>query len=229
MRPEVQIKGIREGLLVSLGEGEWADLRESLMQYLRSQSDFFWGARLILDVGKSVLKEAEMGKLRNEISALGLSLWAVLSDSPVTQETTQAHGLATRIHQHIPEPASPEDKRTPADRDALFVQRTLRTGNSIQFPGHVTIFGDVNPGAEITAAGNIIVWGRLNGVAHAGAEGDEAAVVCALDLSPMQLRIAGQTAISPKRRGNPRPEIAQIRAGQVIVEPWVPKQEPPSA
>jgi len=82
------------------------------------------------------------------------------------------------------------------------------------------VIGDVNPGAEIIAGGDIVVWGRLRGVAHAGAAGDTAAVVCALDLSPTQLRIADSIAISPGRQREPRPEMARLKDGQIIAERW---------
>jgi septum site-determining protein MinC len=67
------------------------------------------------------------------------------------------------------------------------------------------------------------VWGRLRGMVHAGAEGEESAVVCALELSPTQLRIAGQIAISPQRKGKSQPELARLVKGQVVSEPWNPK------
>ena len=60
---------------------------------------------------------------------------------------------------------------------------------------------------------------------HAGAEGDEKSVVCALDLSPTQLRIAGEIAVTPKRRGKPQPEMARLENGQVVAEVWDPKRE----
>jgi septum site-determining protein MinC len=60
---------------------------------------------------------------------------------------------------------------------------------------------------------------------HAGAEGNEQAMVCALDLSPTQLRIAGLIALAPKRRGKPQPEIARLTNGQVVAELWDPKRE----
>jgi septum site-determining protein MinC len=104
--------------------------------------------------------------------------------------------------------------------ESLFVQRTLRSGHKVHFPGHVVVLGDVNPGAEIVAGGNVIVWGRLRGTVHAGAAGGEHAVVCALDLDPTQLRIGAQIAISPDRKGKPRPETALIRDGQLVAEPW---------
>jgi septum site-determining protein MinC len=83
------------------------------------------------------------------------------------------------------------------------------------------VYGDVNPGAEIIAAGDIIIWGKLRGNVHAGAEGDENAVVCALDMTPNQLRIAGYITTSPPdKRRKPRPEVASIRNNQIIVEGW---------
>ena len=77
------------------------------------------------------------------------------------------------------------------------IRRTLRSGRTVRSQGHVVVFGDVNPGAEIIAAGDVIVWGRLRGNVHAGANGDESAFVCALDMTPTQLRIAGYISISP--------------------------------
>ena len=84
----------------------------------------------------------------------------------------------------------------------------------------MVIIGDVNPGAEVIAGGDVVVWGRLRGVVHAGAEGNEGAVICALDLSPTQLRISGQISIPPQRRGKPQPEMVRLQDGQVVAEPW---------
>jgi septum site-determining protein MinC len=85
----------------------------------------------------------------------------------------------------------------------------------------VIVIGDVNPGAEIVAGGHVLVWGRLRGTVHAGATGDEEAIVCALDMSPTQLRIAGYITRSPdERRRHPRPEVAAVRDGQIVAVPW---------
>jgi len=103
----------------------------------------------------------------------------------------------------------------------VLFKRTLRSGRTIHSEGHVVVIGDVNPGAEIIAGGDVIVWGRLRGVVHAGAQGDEGATVCALDMAPMQLRIAGYIATSPKeQRREPRPESARIRGNRIVVEAW---------
>ena len=223
MFPEVQIKGVREGLLVSLGEGHWHEVQQALIEELDKQADFLQGAKLILDVDQHVIGAAEMGKLRDQFSERGLSLWAVLSQSNLTEETAQTLGFATRIHKAEPKEFHDEGSTDSTQLDgqqATLVKGTLRSGFNLTHPGHVTVLGDVNPGAQIIAGGDVLVWGRLRGMVHAGAEGDEDAVVCAMDLSPTQLRIAGHIAIPPQERGDAQPEKAFVRDGQVIAEPW---------
>ena len=81
--------------------------------------------------------------------------------------------------------------------------------------------GDVNPGAEVIAGGNVLVWGKLRGMVHAGALGDSEAVVCALVLAPTQLRINNKIAISPAEGRKKHPEMALVRDGKVVAEPWL--------
>jgi septum site-determining protein MinC len=224
MQPSVQIKGIREGLLVILGEGSWDEVHQALLQQLDLQADFLRGARLALDVGNHILKAVDLGQLRDQLSDRGLSLWAVLSNSPTTEQTAQTLGLATRISKPAPDRVIQSVKTTvDGGEGAVLVRRTLRSGFSIKHPGNVIIIGDVNPGAEIVAGGDVIVWGHLRGMVHAGAEGDDQAIVCALDLAPTQLRIAGHISITPRRRGKPQPEMARVNSGQVVAEFWNPK------
>jgi septum site-determining protein MinC len=224
MHPKMQIKGIRDGLLVTFGEGEWPELRTTLLEHVEKQAGFLKGARLALDVGNHILRAAELGHLRDTLSGQGVSLWAVLSSSPTTEQTAQILGLATRISKPRPERSMASIQTTiQGGEQAIMVKRTLRSGFVLEFAGSIVVIGDVNPGAQIIAGGNVFVWGRLRGVVHAGAEGDEEAVVCALDLSPTQLRIAGQIAITPQRRGKSQPEIARLKDGRVVAEPWNPK------
>ena len=76
----------------------------------------------------------------------------------------------------------------------LYHTGTLRGGQALHHVGNLVVVGDVNPGAEVVATGDIVVFGRLTGVAHAGAQGDERARVYALELRPVQLRIASSIA-----------------------------------
>ncbi len=220
----MQIKGIRDGLLVSMSEGAWPELREALLEHIQSQGDFLKGARFALDVGSHVLRAAELGQLRDTLSEHGITLWAVLSSSPTTEATAQTLGMATRI-------ARPRPERTVTNLEtnlhggeaAILVRRTLRSGYSLQHPGHVVVIGDVNPGAEILAGGSVVVWGRLRGSVQAGVDGEESVFVCALDLSPTQLRIADHDANPPQKRGKPQPEMVQIKDGRVVFIPWTVK------
>ncbi len=224
-RLNVQIKGVRDGLLITLGEGEWAELQEMLIGHIQEKATFFQGARVALDVGNHILHAAEMGNLRDRLSELGISLWAILSNSPTTEQTAQVLGLATRIFTPRPDRTiKPTSSVRQDGESAILVHKTLRSGMKVTFQGNVIVIGDVNPGAEIIASGSVIVWGRLRGVVHAGAEGDEKAVVGALDLHPMQLRIASVASVTPERRGKAQPELARIENGQVVADPWDTKE-----
>jgi septum site-determining protein MinC len=114
----------------------------------------------------------------------------------------------------------PDD--TPFEEVFGIVERgTLRSGQTIRHAGHITLIGDVNPGGELVAGGDVIVWGKLRGTVHAGAMGDKGAIVCALELAPNQIRIGPQIARPPDRGRSPRvPEIARVQEGQIIVERW---------
>jgi septum site-determining protein MinC len=220
----MQIKGIREGLLVSLGEGTWGDLQAELFQQVEERENFFQGAKLALDVGPLGLNVKELSTLRDRLSEKGISLWAVVSNSGKTEQTAQNLGLATRLSAPRPERTVKALEPTLTGESAMLVQRTLRSGFKVTFAGHIVVVGDVNPGAEIIAGGSVVVWGKLRGVVHAGAQGNEQAVVCALDLSPTQLRIAEQIATAPTRKGKAKPEMARIQDGQVVAETWNPSE-----
>jgi len=217
----ITIKGIKEGVLVTVGDGEWSEALPALLAKMRENAEFFRGARLVLQFGGRGVNASELGKLRGELSDLQINLWMVLSESTVTINAAKSFGLETEFpkKEFLPVDLPP----IPLHEDgtqALLIDRTLRSGKSVNFDGHVVVIGDVNAGAEIIATGNVVVWGRVRGTVQAGVKGDAAAVVCALDLAPTQLRIANAIATSPKRRGKPEPEIALVRDGKIVAERW---------
>jgi septum site-determining protein MinC len=102
----------------------------------------------------------------------------------------------------------------------LYHRGTLRGGQALHNLGNLVVIGDVNPGAELVASGDIVVFGALRGVAHAGAQGDRGARVIALELAATQLRIASAIAsgdAGPKPRG---PEHASIVGDRIVVVPF---------
>ena len=99
-----------------------------------------------------------------------------------------------------------------------FHQGTLRSGEYLDSPGDLLIFGDVNPGAIVRAVGNIIIWGRLLGIAHAGCEGNSRATISSLQLRPVQLRIANKVARGPEEIPQVGlAEQARIDSGKIII------------
>ncbi|MBU6354705.1 MAG: septum site-determining protein MinC, partial [Cyanobacteria bacterium REEB498] len=106
-------------------------------------------------------------------------------------------GLETALHQAG---TSMQPAATEATAGAgLTIHRgTLRAGDHLQVEGSVLVLGDVNPGARVTAGGDVRVWGRLRGVAHAGCQGNGDARIVALQLRPLQLRIAAAVARGPE-------------------------------
>lgn len=218
----IQIKGLRDGLLVSLADAPWEEQCATLLTQIDSQQAFFQGARLALDIGLQALKVNEMVELRDILSERNVSLWAVISESPVTEKTAQLLGLATRISKPRPEESHTFDSKNLNEETALFVNKTLRSGSRVEYSGHVVVLGDINPGAEIVADGSVIVWGRLRGAVLAGAKGDLNAVVCALDLLPIRLQVADKVLINSTKRETGKPEMAFIDDQQLIVETWQP-------
>lgn len=222
MNTPLAIKGVRDGLLVTIPKGDWTEVLPNLLETIQQKTDFFRGARLALQIADRELSAAELGHLRDMLAEEEITLWAILTTSDTTKLAAADLGLADDISKTS---RAERDDEFPLEsrlqgEEAVLVERTLRSGHNIRYAGHVIVLGDVNPGAEIISGGHVIVWGRLRGTVHAGAGGDESATVCALDLSPTQLRIAGQIAVSPSRRSKTMPEIACIRDGQLVAEPW---------
>jgi septum site-determining protein MinC len=99
-------------------------------------------------------------------------------------------------------------------------QGTLRSGDHRHATGSLLVLGDVNPGAQISAAGHVMVWGRLRGIAHAGRSGDRTARIVALQLHPLQLRIADQVARGPSEAPPPGlAEKAHLVSGRIQIDP----------
>jgi len=228
---QVDIKGIREGLLVTVSDrGSFSELFALLTTDLSQKQSFLQGSQIALQVGYRHLAKDDLRELQSLFEQNQLELWAVLAEEPATRAAARELALATRLSGSqtdldgnlltaVPQPETAVDPQ-PA-QGGLLLKETVRSGRSVFHEGHIVIIGDVNPGAEIVAGGDVIVWGRLRGLVHAGALGSETAVICALELNPTQLRIADQIAISPdEKRSRPIPEQATIRNGQIVAEMW---------
>ena len=107
-------------------------------------------------------------------------------------------------------------------KEDILHEGTVRSGDRISSNGNLSIIGDVNPGAIVSANKNIYVWGKLLGVAFAGKNGNNNASIASLYLNPLQLRIADVIAIGPKEKPkNNYPEIAVVDRQTINIKPFI--------
>ncbi len=215
-----QIKGIKDGLLVTLGDGDWQLIQAQLFDQIESQSNFFRGAKLTLDVGYHILHAIELSALRDKLADQQVILTGLISFSPTTDATAHLFGLATKLPEIKIERNIHSISTQVSGENAILIQRTMRSGFKVNHEGHVVIIGDINPGAEVISGGSIVVWGRLLGQVSAGAGGDELAMVCALDFSPSLLRINEITFSNTNKKKRGKPQLAMLINNEIILKDW---------
>jgi septum site-determining protein MinC len=194
-------------------EGSLDLFLQELEDHLIKAHSFFKNAKVSVQTGKRILTDAEQTKLTQILQNHGLVLqqFSSLAESPLDHEVKS-----------ITRRAKTESSEFIA---TITIKKTVRSGQKVQFEGNLLIIGDVNPGAEVVASGDIVVLGKLRGIAHAGANGDESAQIFALQLNPVQIRIAGIfTRDSDRGKGfkirnkNIGPEVARIKDNLIVVE-----------
>ena len=200
---------------------------EAVRRYLTESRGWFVGEAVTVNAGRRVFNSEELYQLRlvfeEEFKVRVARFWCDSEklEKSVSDEVGVPVSLASEPR---PSPAATEAARLP--ETPLFVKTTCRSGTRIHHQGDVVIRGDVNPGAEVAATGDIIVLGTLRGVAHAGVGDVDStdAVIVAFSLRPLQLRIGRYFGIPPatkeSRKEQARPEIAYVRSGRVTVAPY---------
>ena len=228
----ISIKGIRQGLLIVFDEGfAWEEQISHLQTKLSASANFFKGGNVAFDVRNRPLTIAQLEQARSLLTEYEVTLWAVQSQSDLTRARAAGLGLKTEI---VPTSTPDDPAATDASvstqsgyfegTDGVLIRRRVRSGQLVRHPGHIVVLADVNPGAQLIAGGDIIVWGKLQGTAHAGALGDAEATICALELSPSILRIAevARRFQAGKRGKHARPEQAHIKQEEMVVTEWNP-------
>jgi len=217
----VTIKGTNEGLIITLGTGSFEAVVSDMEERLASRVSFFRGGRVALRVGDRSMSVEQLQLIGAILERLGMTLWAVDGDHPATHVAARDLELEVDLRPSAPPVTAASESISLEEMSGIVVHRTLRSGQTVHYPGHVTLIGDVNPGAEIVAGGHIVVWGRLRGNAHAGAMGDEQAVICALQMQPNQIRIGSHIARPPDRSWRPKaPEKASVQDGGIVLDRW---------
>lgn len=105
------------------------------------------------------------------------------------------------------------------------LRRNVRSGQKVRSEGSVVVWGDVHESAEITAVGDIVVLGRLEGVAHAGCAGDMDSFVFALQLTPTQIRIGNRVSRASGKEKATYPEVAYWDSQNICIKEYNPRDK----
>jgi septum site-determining protein MinC len=191
----------------------WAELSQQLKQRLHAGGRLWQVDTIVHLIARDRLLDGrQLQEIADTLIEVQLRLKRVLTSRRQTavaaatagysvEQATIAHLSSSKVNTDTPQ----------ALADPLYLQTTLRSGGDVRHNGTVIILGDLNPGSSVVADGDILVWGRLRGIAHAGASGNARCLILSLQLEPTQLRIADFVARPPE---NPPaqyvPEIAYV-------------------
>lgn len=180
--------------LAPLAEARGSALEE-VLQLLGAEPE---PAPALLDCGDRPVTLPELRSIASALEQAGLPLRRVEASEALSLVPAAALGLETALHRGGSPMEEPAATEATAGAGLTIHRGTLRAGDHLQVEGSVLVLGDVNPGARVTAGGDVRVWGRLRGVAHAGCQGNGDARIVALQLRPLQLRIAAAVARGPE-------------------------------
>jgi len=188
---------------------DWPDLWQQLQQRL-SAGKRFWQPHtgVYLVATNRLLDTRQLQAIAEILAEAQLQLKAVRTSRRQTAVAAATAGYSVEQESPIAT-LNQSAPAAPALADPLYLQTTVRSGVEIRHRGTVVVLGDLNPGSSVVADGDILVWGRLRGVAHAGASGNTQCRIMALQMQPTQLRIANQVARAPETLPTQfHPEIA---------------------
>lgn len=201
------IKGNRQGInaVIDIDKFEcFDDMLPELLEKLSKGKTFYKGCTFRVTINLKSISERNMEKLKS-ILLDEIEVKEVIFEEKNTKEVRTFNGVY--------------------EGKTKFIRKTVRGGQTVNFPGNIVIIGDVNSGSEITAGGNIIVLGSVRGNVSAGASGNRKAIIAAFSLQPEVLKIANIITISPDDCEKPQyPEVAKIKDEEIIVEPYLPNK-----
>ncbi len=222
----VLFKGTKNGITIVLDETAGFDeIKNALGLKVGDAQNFFGGAKTAITFQGRSLTDDEEAQLLNIVA----------------QKANLNISFVSKKDGHAATPKDPENKKENASQLYMpehvtkYYGGSLRSGQSIRFSGSVVILGDVNPGAEVIAEGNIIVLGAVKGLVHAGCTGNMECFISANMMMPTQLRIGDIITYIPRetgKKGKPslkslRPKhptgacYAYIQDGQIYISPLV--------
>ncbi|MGD1910579.1 MAG: septum site-determining protein MinC [Rivularia sp. (in: cyanobacteria)] len=193
----------------SVSEYSWSEIWQQMKLRLLAQQRFFSEKISVhLVANDRLLDSRQLQDIAQTLSEMSLQLKSVGTSR--RQTAIAAAGGGYSVEQLQPKKAFSFESSSTAlpPAEPLYLQMTVRSGVEIRHRGSVIILGDINPGGIVVADGDILIWGRLRGVAHAGAQGNSECTIMALQMEPTQLRIANALARAPEKA--PTQQTAEV-------------------
>lgn len=210
MNNSVIIKGNKYGIIVVLDANmEYEELREKIAEKFRDSAKFFDKAQMAISFEGRKLTNEEQRDILNIIA-----------------EETELHVVCVidtdKEKEEVFKKALDEKLLELSNTTGQFYKGNLRSGQVLESETSIIVMGDVNPGARLVSKGNIIVLGSLKGSVFAGATGNTNSFVLALDMNPVQIRIADTIARAPDKpvkTSAKEVKIAFLEDGNIYIEP----------
>lgn len=205
-----KLKGVGDSLWVTFDPTQTRDrLETALKQIFERLRHLAVNARVILDPGEENGHEPLIGSLGTYLKE-NFAVGMVTAPPPKRSVETETHrrkemGDAWRYRRS----------------EVLMISGRVRSGQKIEAKKHLVLMGDVNPGGQVTAGGDILVLGRLCGHALAGHPDNETAIVMALDFRPTQVQIGGFVAAGLPAGSDKVAEYAHVEGGGIVVEDYL--------
>lgn len=211
----VKLRGYKDGLhLIIKPKVSLKDVETAIHDLINGMNQPLAGTTVHIDMSTSPLTSDDLKDLETHLTE---HYDLIVSGVNILDETEESPILAAPAVHNIPQ-GLPADNQQDFSH-AEIVRQTIRSGQTTSsLTGSVIIYGDVNPGGEVVASGDIVVLGALRGNAHAGANGRLSSVIIAMELVPLQLQI-GSYVNRPPLGQKPRgyPEIARVGAEDIII------------
>ncbi len=234
----VTFKGKRDGISIYIKDGSFDAIKKELERKIRKSEQFFEGAKIIEITGieEKILKEEEVEEIKKIVTEKYSMIIIEDKKREIEKEDIiiEKEDIINIKKENIINVEKEDDMNLGyfdglKEGNTKFITNTIRSGQLIEFNGNIVIIGDVNPGGELSAKGNIVVLGTLRGMAYAGNDGNQEAIVAAFKLNPMQLRIAHLITRKPDNDDDElnllrEPEVARIYDEAIIIESYLTKK-----
>lgn len=223
MSQPVILKSNKYGLHLILDKDmSFQSLLEAVVAKFKESNKFFKDAKVAISFeGRELTGEQETQIIEAITANTALEIICVIDNNPDHEAYVKEQIDRYQASVQVPY----------TDGGTNFYRGTLRSGQAIESETGIVVVGDVNPGANVSANGSVVVLGSVRGNVYAGLSGDDSAFIVALDMDPIQIRIGNVLAKSPdktfgkrrrKRRlkeNNSVPQIAYAKNGTICIEP----------